>query len=373
MPGSKRYTLNHKFRPLIGVFVNKKFFLNPKGKLFASKLIQANDQTLCSIYFFSPEDIDWRLKEINGSILECNSDKWLNLRFPFPDIVYDRAVAFKKNQKKNVESIRQRLNTLPSVKLINSCTLEKWQVFQKLAKFKYVNKFLPATILYNQFEDVIDMLARYGSVFLKNPAGSGGRSVLSVEKQENGFSVNYYKKRAHQKQFARSLGDLQLLVEDLLKRMPEKIIVQQGIRLIKYNGRLLDLRVLLVKDKNGKWSAVYNQARVAQKGTVITNLSLGGDVANYSTLYPELKKRYPQLPANHEICLICVIIARYIEKAFGPFGEIGMDIGIDETGRVWFLEGNSKPSKLPEKFIEDNEGISPQFLMTLEYAKLLYS
>jgi hypothetical protein len=102
-------------------------------------------------------------------------------------------------------------------------------------------------------------------------------------------------------------------------------------------------------------------------------LSLGGEVMNYSDIYPALKKRYPGIPTDKQIKDICMVIARYIEKEFGPFGEIGMDIGVDETGKVWLLEANSKPSKLPEQKIEDTVGISPQFLMTLEYARLLYS
>jgi hypothetical protein len=66
-------------------------------------------------------------------------------------------------------------------------------------------------------------------------------------------------------------------------------------------------------------------------------------------------------------------IACYIEKEFGPFGEIGIDIAVDKTGKVWLLEANSKPTKLPEQRIEDTAGISPQFLLILEYAKHLYS
>ena len=50
-----------------------------------------------------------------------------------------------------------------------------------------------------------------------------------------------------------------------------------------------------------------------------------------------------------------------------------MDLGVDEQGKIWFFEGNSKPSKLPEQVIEDTVGISPQFLMTLQYARTLYN
>ena len=335
-------------------------------------MIQANEKTQCYIYFFPPEGIDWRNKKIKGYIIGCNNKQWQCRWLPFPDIVYNRGVAFNNNQKIIIETIRHRFHTLPEIQFINSDKMKKWEVYEKLAKYKEIKSYLPATMLYHQFEDIKRMLAQYSFIFLKSSEGSGGKGVLSIEKQDAGFYIRFYQKGVHQKRFATSFRDLQSPLKRIISFMPDKIVVQQGIRLVKYKGRLLDLRILLVKDKNGIWNAIYNQARVAQKGTVITNLSLGGYVMNYSDIYPVLKANRPRIPADEEIRDICIMIARYIEKEFGSFGEIGMDMAVDETGKVWFLEGNSKPSKLPEQVIEDTEGISPQFLMTLEYARMLY-
>jgi len=48
-----------------------------------------------------------------------------------------------------------------------------------------------------------------------------------------------------------------------------------------------------------------------------------------------------------------------------------MDMAIDEYGRIWFIEANSKPDKNPEPHLENTEDISPQFLSILEYSKFL--
>jgi hypothetical protein len=362
---------NHP-RPVVGVFVNKNFLHKRKVPLFAKKLNQANVKAKCSIYFFSSENINWKSQKISGYILEGNNKQWLERRMPFPDIIYDRGTGFDSGEKAEIEALRARFKKLPGIQFINSCKLKKWQVHQKLSRHKDVNKYLPATTFSRGIDDIKSMIAKYGYLFLKSSGGSGGKGVFAMERYDHGYCFRYYRKGLHMKRYASNLGSLRTELKAIGLK-PDRVIIQQGIRLIKFNNRPMDLRVLIVKDKDGIWNTVYNQARVAQKGAVITNASLGGEVMKYSHIYPTLKKRYPGIPSDKKIKGICMVIARYIEKEFGPFGEIGIDIGVDETGKVWLLEANSKPSKLPEKGIEDTVGISPQFLMTLEYARLLYS
>lgn len=361
-----------RFRPLIGVFINKKLLWTRRVVLFARKLYQANDKAKCSIYFFSHENIDWEKQKIRGYLYGGSKKRWQESLLPFPDIVYDRGAGFGRLEEGNVERLRARFKKIPGIQFINSCKLPKWQLHQKLSRHKAVNKYLPATNLSRGIQDIRKAIAKHGYLFLKSSGGSGGKDVFALEKQKGGFYFHYYLKGIHRKRYASNLRSLQSELNAIGLR-PDRVIIQQGIRLVKYNNRLMDLRVLMVKDREGIWSAVYNQARLAQSGAVITNLSLGGEVMNYSDIYPALKKKYPGIPSDNQVRRICVVISRYIEKEFGSFGEIGMDIGVDYSGRFWLLEANSKPTKLPEQGLEDTEGISPQFLMTLDYARLLYS
>lgn len=48
----------------------------------------------------------------------------------------------------------------------------------------------------------------------------------------------------------------------VLKGRP--FIVQQGIRLLKYNGRNMDLRLLMTKNGQGIWEALQHHCRVAE-------------------------------------------------------------------------------------------------------------
>ena len=135
---------NHHPRPIIGVLVNKKFFSSDKGALFASKLLQANTKVHCLIYFFTPGDIDWNSRHIHGYV-PGPGNQWVRDSFPLPDFLYDRIVPFSSVEKAILEDIRERLRALPNLQFYNSCNLEKWKLHRALARYRAVNKYLPAT------------------------------------------------------------------------------------------------------------------------------------------------------------------------------------------------------------------------------------
>jgi glutathione synthase/RimK-type ligase-like ATP-grasp enzyme len=203
-------------------------------------------------------------------VLEGNSKQWLERRLPFPDIIYDRGTGFGSEEKAAVEALRARFKKLPGIQFINSCKLKKWQVHQKLSRHKAVNKYLPATTFSRGIDDIRSMIAKYGYLFLKSSGGSGGKGVFALEKYDHGFCFRYYRQGLHLKRYVSNLDGLRSELKKIGLK-PDRVIIQQGIRLVKYNNRPMDLRVLMVKDKDGIWNAVYNQARVAQKGAVITN------------------------------------------------------------------------------------------------------
>ena len=218
---------NHHPRPIVGVLVNKNFFSSDKGTLFAGKLIQANRKVHCLIYFFTPSDIDWNNQKINGNILGPGN-QWVRDSFPLPDFLYDRSVPLSSVQKAILEDIRERLRALPNLQFYNSCNLEKWKLHRALARYRVVNKYLPETILLRSFADIAAMLAQHGLIFIKKSEGRSGRSVFSIEKQERGFCLRFYR-RGHIKKMAADLNELQVLLKQLID-LEHEFVIQQGVR-----------------------------------------------------------------------------------------------------------------------------------------------
>lgn len=359
--------------PVVGVFINTRHLklieeLHPL--ISCQKNMQANEEGNCLLYYFSIEDINWVENKIKGFTFIKGLNMWKHCWFPMPDVVYDRGTRFDTNQKLLVSHIRDQFRYNPRIHLINSeDALGKWKCYKYLSKYSEIIGYLPKTILYTSFQDILNMLKEYKFIFLKASYGSMGRQVLSIEQIGEKYKINFYSHGLKDK-----LLDMEQLQEFVSKFTTRKhYIVQQGCRLIKQEGRNMDMRVLIVKDGSGKWKAIYNLCRITSKNATITNYFDGGYLANYEDIYSNLKRENPNvnIPSYDEIVNITIKIATYIEKEFGSFGEIGMDMALDKDGKLWFIEANAKPDKDPEPGLEDTEGIRPQFLYVLQYAKFL--
>lgn len=359
--------------PVVGVFVNNRYleYLKEQEPLLSCrKNFQANNKSNCILYYFSIDGINWFKNKIKGYYYSPELYKWTNKWFPMPNVVYDRGVNFLIEEKMLVKHIRKQFKNNPNINFINSKDyLDKWHTIERLFKYNEINDLIPATIKYEDFNDVKNMLDKFNFIFLKSFYGSGGREVFSIEKKDNAFVLTFYDRGLEQIK-VQSLDEVSAKVEPFIHN--KKFIIQQGIRLYKFKNRVFDMRILLEKDINGRWVAIYNQSRIAKENLTITNCSIGGDILNYSDIYnEEVKLNKTTLPTDEDIRSRTIDIAYLLDKEYGNFGELGMDMAIDVAGKIWFIEANTKPDKDPEPELEDTEGISPQCQAILEYSKFL--
>ena len=63
--------------------------------------------------------------------------------------------------------------------------------------------------------------------------------------------------------------------------------------------------------------------------------------------------------------------ARALETAIGPAGEMGVDIGVDREGRVWFIEANLKPGRQVFRLLHQNKTRFMTVVKPLLYARYL--
>lgn len=356
--------------PVVGVFINQDN--NPfyeKGT--AEYNARASIVEGCFCYYFSIDNINCKENTVKGYILSPISNKWTLGLFPMPNVIYDRGVWFTDEQKPIVKEIRSNFNSNPDIHVINSRNyLGKKETHEKLSKYPDMYCYLPKTITYTNFNDVLIMLKQYDFIFLKSSLGSGGRHVISIEHIGDKYRLVLLL-GGLMELILNNTEELRTYVENYTEG--KKFVIQRGIRLLKYRDNVFDMRVLIIKDDKGKWRNVYNQARIAKSNFTITNYSAGGDVDFYEKIYGELCSSFTKIkiPNSDEISETTIKIAEYIEKAFGSFGELGMDIAIDIYGKLWFIEANTKPDKDLAEGLDDLEGIQLQDLAIFQYSKYL--
>lgn len=315
------------------------------------------------IVMFSPSGVNWADCTVSGLAFNVAVKTWKQGQTPFPDVIYDRAV-FGSRQKEKLlaEPVRKRLKKEFKIPFINNVnSFDKWKTYQTLSNYPELNKYLPDTRLYRDTADLAHLLGKYETVYIKPSSGSYGENIFTVKQaQEDKYLFSYREK-------GRNFQELLTMEEFNNKFINGKlagknVIVQQGITLASFKGRPFDLRVRTQKDGSGKWNVIEKLVRIAAPGSVVTNISSGGNKGKFnkviSLIFSGDKTRM-----NRAIHSLVYASCSRLEQNYGQLGEIGFDIALEHGGKLWLLEANTKPANDP---IGHNFFVNP-----VKYAKYL--
>jgi glutathione synthase/RimK-type ligase-like ATP-grasp enzyme len=195
----------------------------------------------------------------------------------------------------------------------------------------------------------VRMLKENPSVFIKPDGGTGGAGIIKIRKAAKGYVVRDGSKRMH-------VGAVSLYkgLNDL-EKSSKKYIVQRGLQLARYKGKIFDVRMYLQKPHE-KWTIAGMAARVAAGNSYVTNFSRGG----HPKLLEKVLLRFYVNDKNkvnrciNKLEAISIQVAEALVKRFPGIVEMGIDLGIDKDGHIWIIEANSKPAhklfaQLPDK------------------------
>lgn len=358
--------------PLVGILVTDNY-LKKALKIsppYLTQHIGAGIEEHCLPYFFTTSSVDLKEKKVKAVTFIPKQNKYDFCYLPIPNVVYEKCFNFRKGERHLKGILKRKLKNDFNIKLINNViSLGKWEVSFALSKYPEIRKYLPETMLYRTFDDVIEMLNRSNFIFIKSSYGSKGKEVISIEKLATGYKLNYDDNGL--KEFSlSSINHIKDIVTSFIGN--KKYIIQQGIRLLTFKGRRMDLRIHSMKNEYGKWESIFKSARIAKGNLSITNYAAGGDHTIYEQIYEDLKAehRYIEVPSSEKLEEATSILSSYIEKEFGAMGEIGLDIGIDTSGSIWILEANATPDKLLDPGIVDMYGKSMSYLIPKFYKGL---
>ncbi len=361
-------------RPRVGVFVAQGIIRDLKmqkgNSIYKIKhLVDANRIAGTDLFFFSINGIDFDNSRINGVYFDYAKKVWAEKIFPFPDVFYDRVKGIM-TFKMSGEEVRRRFDSLGIKKLNSRHFFDKWELYRILQSDENLRKHLPATRRYNSIDDLTEMLGRFSKVYLKGRTGSRGRQIMCITKlPDGGYDYRYYLDSVTVKK-TYDTSHLGKVTESFFTN--KNVIVQQAIDLLSVNGRLADFRGELQRNGKGELSITAIPVRLGKDNSPV---STRGDSYPFETFFKELL-HYP----DREITLLrsrveqlLLDIYKYIEKCYGPFGELGIDIGLDNNNRLWFFECNAKSAKVSLCHTAGAETLLKAFLNPLEYARYINS
>lgn len=336
-----------------------------------TELVQASRGSGCLVYFFSIGDIDWPRQSINGYHYSFADNKWLQREFPLPDVLYDRAGGFLAHQRPVARYIRRQFALLPHVKRLNAeHHFNKWDVHSRLAEHEGLRPLLPETVLYQNMDDVRGMLDRYDAVYLKSLEGSNGREVMRVARCPDGIEYGYFRRRNVTGTVA-GLDELERVTRGFFGS--RRFIVQRGISVLTVDGNNTDMRVLMQRDGAGQWRMVSAPVRIAAERCAITSTSSGSRVYTLDYALENVLNLSPLAAARlrAEMKRVAFAFVEAIEREYGQFGELGIDLALDRDGSLWFIEVNAKPGKDTVLLAGDVEELYNAFRLPLEYCRFM--
>jgi glutathione synthase/RimK-type ligase-like ATP-grasp enzyme len=270
------------------------------------------------------------------------SDKgWKKIECPYPQIVYNRISSRKIENTSTYTEIKKRMSE-KKIHLFNQTFLNKWEVYERLKEDKEILSHIPRTHMFGPLT-LKTMVEQFPVVFVKPIHGSLGRGIYRVCRTVNGFESQYTTPNGQiQKHFNR----LSHLYSYLGKRIKAKnYIIQQGIPILHKNGRAIDFRALMQKTGTGEWGITSMVARIGPENRFVSNIARGGELNKVLLTLNRCNIPNPK-NVRQQLLRVAKKSCDIIEETYkNKFGELGVDLAITRSGKVYILEINSKPSK----------------------------
>lgn len=368
-PGSSLLRLG----PLIGVLISRDDPSTPERPfgsitMFCREMVGACLKQGAYAYFFTPDHIGSDPGHVQGWIYH---DGWRKAELPAADVFYNRLTSRKLENKPSVQHFMKEVKSRYGSQFFNEKFLDKTEVFDALKSDSNLLRYLPESHLFRNYAMLKTMCTRYPVVFLKPIRGSLGKGIIRISRNNDGtYQTLTTQVGGTRKQ---SFDSLTKLFSSLSGKMKTtRYQIQQGLTLIDLSGRPVDFRALVQKNKLGKWEITSIVARIAGTQHFVSNLARGGTL---STVKDAVAKTTLSSDAKTKSALrlkkAALEIAQGIEdKIPAHFGELGIDLAMDISGKIWLIEVNSKPSKNDNTPLASGK-IRPSVKRMLDYATYL--
>lgn len=338
--------------------------LRPLGKrsMMFAKYIESSKNVGAYSFIFGAHQIDWKDESILGYLYTKKG--WQKVKSPFPHVLYNRLPNRKVEKLDSFQHLMKELEESHHIPTFNDRFLSKKDIIDALFHTP-CRKHLPETIASPSIQDVVSILNRHGTVFLKPINGSLGRGVfkLTYSHEEKLFYARYLDEN-NEKRLTKYASINTFFKHTFQHRDLSNYIVQQGIPLLHNHHLPIDFRVHMNKNEHGKWVFTAAAAKMAGRGSVTTHLKDGGTIQTTKEVESHLNLPYS---INQKLKTAAQSISHELDQRLnGYMGELGYDFGIDKNGNVWLFEANSKPGRS----IFHHEALKGEDQKTREYVYL---
>jgi len=185
------------------------------------------------------------------------------------------------------------------------------------------------------------VLERNNHVILKPVGGSRGAGVFKISPKGNNWWDVHYESR---KKTIYGIGSTYAYVRR--KIGGRRYLIQRYIPLARVDGRPFDVRLIVQRKRHSHtWEVTAKAAKVAGSGYIVTNITRsGGTLLPLETAIHRSSLQHNAHEVESKIHKLALLSAKRLSKYFPRHRIYGLDIGVDQSGKVWIIEANLYPS-----------------------------
>ena len=294
------------------------------------------------VFRFTPTSIDPKTELIRGERFDTSNNCWKKAIFQIPTYLYDRCFYSLDELSKKSQPIMSWLKNRPGTLFIGYGLPNKWMLYTLLKQDATLSYYVPKTEKIHSATQVLQNLVTNERLLVKPETGAQGKGIFGMMMRKNQIELISHRQQQRISKTFTSKASFITWFKKLLAIQP--YLCQPLLQLQDKNHRPFDIRILLQKNKHGRWQEQGRGVRKGKAGHLISNLSGGGEIIQYETWLHELPHRQ-QVVIQDEINTIINRVPILLEKYCPPLFELGIDIGVAADGSVWLLDTNSKPGR----------------------------
>jgi hypothetical protein len=337
LPDSIPYKIRFEDRsiyigPIIGLLlVTNNKTLTPEFLSIYKDYLLSYNEVKGLIFMGSSEGINTENKTIKGYFYKPDSDEsWTSGVFPYPDAIYRRVGISDHKYADLIMHIGDRI--------FNTYFFDKWELWQCLSPYEEIKQHLPHTEKLTDTDSLVKMLEQHDSVYLKKLFGEKSLGIYRVDKLGNNYQ---FIDRMRNQNIISSIEELSKFLNEITQKNGPYLI-QQTIKVKNFENRSFDMRVVLQKNEKKEWYCTGIIARFGGKGSIASNIGLGGLAMRGQEALKQVfnLEEEAAIMKENEIISVCKEACETLNKTIGHYGDLGIDVVIDENQKIWILEIN---------------------------------
>lgn len=323
-----------------------------------------------AIGVFSLEGIKEETQTVEGYLYHPKKNAWQKKTFPFPAVVMSIA---EPSLTSAWEAFFEQMNNFDYLlggKVFNYPHFSKWEMYEMLLP-KFQDK-LPETVLYSDHWDIQTMLNKHGSIYIKPSHGRLGKRIYNLVKEGSQIIVKYDEKNKVREKVFLHFDECTSFFNKHLQS--GHFLIQQTLHLKTHERSVIDFRVMAAKNERGNWRNLGIFSRYGARGQIVSNITAGGHTESARKTLKEVWKlgdKDIQRVENEMKHIVLELIAVLEEHGY-HLGNIGVDIGMDDDGKLSIIEVNHQnPDPYIALFAKDRKAFYKCRFTNMMYAKYL--